>query len=131
MKNNYDYLSGMENDFGFTYTGSAFNSKPLRNYEDLDGDALLNMMPFKHDSIKSDYMDVIEADCLKWMKINAQDRNLSCRYYLKEIIPGLPPIDTKKAKEQLYRRLIARPGIYVLKDTKSDCLHITWAKKAH
>lgn len=112
------------------YKGSAFRHIP-RKYEEVDGRYLLNRMPNKHLPKKTDVVDALEEQCLKYMLRKSDDEELSCKFHIPELVPGFPIIyDQVGVMKRLYERLSKRKGItvYASKD-EENTLVIAWVER--
>jgi hypothetical protein len=86
------------------------------------------MMPLKNQPIKTSHIKVILEHCEKSMANAASKRKYFVEYHIKEIYPGLPPIDTKQALIELYRELSKREDLKCYAhEEKPDVLVISWA----
>jgi hypothetical protein len=115
-------------DFGEDYYGSAFHRK-VDTHPEIDGDFLRNIMPNKHQPIRTSHLDEIEADCLKYMKNRAKDKQFFCRYTVPGIFPGIPKYDPAEVTKELYKRLTKRKNINVFADQERvNTLFISWIR---
>lgn len=121
-----EYFKKYGTDFGFEYVGSAFEKRP--NIDKVSAKELRNIMPMKDIPVKTHFLDIIEADCEKWMKNAARKKKYFCKYTIKTIYESCPPIDPKAALPELYRRITKRDGIKCYADPdREDTLVISWA----
>lgn len=125
-KHREDLQKDFGSEYDYRYIGSAFSTTPqIRGF---DGTFLRRIMPEKDMPMKSHSIDVIESMCEQAMLNAAENGKYSCRFIIKEIIPGLPPVNVKYAMEELFKRLVSRKGILCYADPKSDdTLVISWA----
>jgi hypothetical protein len=121
-----EYKERFGNEYGFNYVGSALQIKPdVKGYTAND---LRRKMPQKDNPVKISHLKVIEQRCEKAMENAAEDGKYSCKYTVKELIPGLPPIDTKFVFHHLFQELRKREGIMCCADPdKENTLIISWA----
>lgn len=127
-KKDYDEKFGQE--FGFNYVGSALRPKP--NVKHYDAEDLRRKMPLQNQPMKVSHLKVLEHECERAMVNAARQGKYFCRFIIKPLIPGLPPIDTKAAMKHLFQELMKRKGIMCYADPKlEDTLVISWAHTAN
>lgn len=114
---------------GNDYIGSAF-SHIGPDYSRVDAKFLRNLMPNKHIALRADNMKVIENDCVRYMMMKAEEKELHCRYTVPDIFPGLPRYDPQIVLKELYDKLVKRKGVTVFADReRENTLLIFWMKK--
>jgi hypothetical protein len=124
-KEEFDEKFGQE--FGFNYVGSALRCRPqIKGYSAED---LRQKMPLKDQPVKISHIQYLVQQCERAMVNAARQGKYSCRYIIKPIVPGLPPIlDTKLVMKEVFQELMKRPGILCYADPKiEDALVISWA----
>lgn len=95
----------------------------------VNGDYLKTIMPNNDRAKRSNIVDVLERDCLEYMKQRAKEKEFSCKYPISSIFPGLPLFDPDVIAPLLWQRIIARDGIraYIDGERNNKMLVITWA----
>jgi hypothetical protein len=106
---------------------SVFSGNHIRNFDNVDGPYLRSIMPNQEVAIKTNILDRIEADCLRLMENKALAKCTYCKYTVKEIMLGLPPINVEETLLGLYERLRTRKGITAYMDKEiPNTLIICW-----